>query len=116
MGKCQANPARRKGRNLSPASRPQEGLRGLAALLAPRGDRPSPGGPQGAPQAPPQPQAYQTPPDLGQMFVTLMQRQQSSEQFNRGLGMLAAGFAQPRDRETMINAMQGQSGDPGASS
>lgn len=57
--------------------------------------------------------ATQTPPDLGQMFVQLMQRQQSSEQFNRGLGMLAAGFAQPRDRETMISAMSGQSGDAG---
>jgi hypothetical protein len=62
---------------------------------------------------PPQPQAYQTPPDLGGMFVQLMQRQQSNEQFNRGIGMLAAGFAAPRDRETMINAMSGQSGDAG---
>jgi hypothetical protein len=49
------------------------------------------------------------------MFVQLAQRQQASEQFNRGMGMLAAGFAQPRDRETMVNAMSGQSGgDPGA--
>jgi hypothetical protein len=69
-----------------------------------------PTGPPGGAAPPPQPQAYQTPPDLGQMFVTLMQRQQSSEQFNRGMGMLAAGFAQPRDRETMVNAMSGQSG------
>lgn len=74
----------------------------------------APGGPPGgAPPPPPQPQAYQTPPDLGQMFVTLMQRQQSNEQFNRGMGMLAAGFAAPRDRETMVNAMSGQSGDAG---
>jgi hypothetical protein len=58
--------------------------------------------------------ATQTPPDLGQMFVTLMQRQQSNDQFNRGMGMLAAGFAQPRDRETMVNAMSTPSGDPGA--
>lgn len=58
--------------------------------------------------------ATQTPPDLGQMFVTLMQRQQSNDQFNRGLGMLAAGFAQPRDRETMVNSMSQPSGDPGA--
>ena len=57
--------------------------------------------------------ATQTPPDLGSMFVQLMQRQQANEGFNRGLGMLAAGFANnPRDRETMINAMSGQSGDP----
>jgi hypothetical protein len=58
--------------------------------------------------------AYQTPPDLGQMFVQLMQRQQASEGFNRGLGMLAAGFAAPRDRAAMIDAMSGQGGgDPG---
>jgi hypothetical protein len=79
---------------------------------APGGPGPPNGPPGGAPP-PPQPQAYQTPPDLGQMFVQLMQRQQSNEMFNRGIGMLAAGFAQPRDRATMIDAMSGQSGDAG---
>jgi hypothetical protein len=72
------------------------------------------GGASGASGASPQPQATQTPPDLGQMFLQLTQRQQASEGFNRGLGMLAAGFAQPRDRATMIGAMEGQSGDPGS--
>jgi hypothetical protein len=72
-----------------------------------------PTGPPGGAPPPPQPQAYQTPPDLGQMFVQLMQKQQSNEMFNRGMGMLAAGFAQPRDREAMINSMSGQSGDAG---
>jgi hypothetical protein len=48
------------------------------------------------------------------MFVQLMQKQQSNEMFNRGMGMLAAGFAQPRDREAMINSMSGQSGDAGS--
>ena len=77
------------------------------------GGPPSPGGPGGPAPAPPQPMATQTPPDLGSMFVQLMQRQQANEGFNRGLGMLAAGFAQPRDRATMIDAMSGQSGgDP----
>jgi hypothetical protein len=77
---------------------------------------PSPGAPPGgAAPAPPQPQATQTPPDLGQMFVQLMQRQQADQGFNRGLGMLAAGFAQPRDRATMIDAMsQPTGGDPGS--
>lgn len=78
---------------------------------------PGPGGApgaQGQPSAPPQPQATQTPPDLGQMFLQLTQRQQASEGFNRGLGMLAAGFASPRDRATMIDAMSGQSGDAGS--
>jgi hypothetical protein len=76
-----------------------------------------PGGPQQAQQqqAPPQPMATQTPPDLGSMFVQLMQHQQANEGFNRGLGMMAAGFAQPRDRATMIDAMSGQSGGDPAS-
>ena len=64
-------------------------------------------------QQAPQPQATQTPPDLGQMFLQFVQRQQANEGFNRGLGMLAAGFAQPRDRAAMIDAMSGQSGDAG---
>ena len=68
------------------------------------------GPPGGAAPAPPQPQAYQTPPDLGQMFVQLMQRQQADQGFNRGLGMLAAGFAQPRDRATMVDAMSQPTG------
>ena len=72
-----------------------------------------PGAPPGGAPPPPTPQVMQTPPDLGQMFVQLMQRQQASEGFNRGLGMLAAGFANPHDRATMIDAMSGQSGDAG---
>lgn len=89
-------------------------LAGATPPGAPAGQGGAPGAsgaPPGPPQAPPQPQATQTPPDLGQMFVQLMQRQQASEGFNRGLGMLAAGFAQPRDRAAMIDAMSGQSGD-----
>jgi hypothetical protein len=84
------------------------------------GPSPAPGGPNGPPTGPPggappppQPQAYQTPPDLGSMFVQLMQRQQSNDMFNKGMGMLAAGFAQPRDRETMVNAMSGGGPDAG---
>jgi hypothetical protein len=49
------------------------------------------------------------------MFVQLMQRQQADQGFNRGLGMLAAGFAQPRDRATMVDAMsQPTGGDAGS--
>ena len=75
---------------------------------------PSPGAPPGgAAPAPPTPQVMQTPPDLGQMFVQLMQRQQADQGFNRGLGMLAAGFAQPRDRAAMIDAMSQGGPDAG---
>ena len=46
------------------------------------------------------------------MFVQLMQRQQSNDMFNRGMGLFAAGFANnPRDRETMVNSMSQPSGD-----
>ena len=84
-------------------------LAGPQPSAGPPGGPAGPGGPPGASggppapaqqqqQAPPQPQVYQTPPDLGSMFVQLMQHQQANEQFNRGMGMLAAGFAIPRDR------------------
>ena len=49
------------------------------------------------------------------MFVQLMQRQQADQGFNRGLGMLAAGFANPHDRATMVDAMsQPTGGDAGS--
>lgn len=85
---------------------------GSAAPGGPGPPNGPPGAPGGAPAPTPQPMATQTPSDLGSMFVQLMQRQQANEGFNRGLGMLAAGFASPRDRATMIDAMSGQSGDP----
>ena len=103
---------------LAGAPSPQASPAGPGGPPGASGGPPSPGGPQppGGPPggaAPPQPQAYQTPPDLGSMFVQLMNRQQANDQFNRGMGMLAAGFAAPRDREAMINATSGSSGDAG---
>ena len=103
-------PAGPPGASGGPAA-PTGSTPGIRVVTPPDGP---PGGPPGGqqPQQPPQPMATQTPPDLGSMFVQLMQRQQANEGFNRGLGMLAAGFAQPRDRAMMIDAMSGQSGDP----
>jgi hypothetical protein len=102
----------------TPSAGPPTGAAGPGGPPGASGGPPAPGGPPGGPGGPapppPQPQATQTPPDLGQMFLQLTQRQQASEGFNRGLGMLAAGFAQPRDRATMIGAMEGQSGDAGS--
>ena len=93
---------------------PLAGPQPPAAGPAGQGGAPGASGAPPGPPAAPQPQATQTPPDLGQMFVQLTQQQRASEGFNRGLGMLAAGFAQPRDRAAMIDAMSGQSGDPGS--
>ena len=75
----------------APSAGPPTGAAGPGGPPGASGGPPAPGGPGGPPQAPPQPQATQTPPDLGQMFLRLTQRQQASEGFNRGLGMLAAG-------------------------
>jgi hypothetical protein len=76
-----------------------------------------PAGPQGpAPgpsQPPPQPQAYMSPPDLMNMYMQLAQRSQANESFNRGIGMMAAAFARPGDRQMMLSSMQGQTQDPG---
>jgi hypothetical protein len=99
-------PAGPPGASGGPAA-PTGSTPGIRVVTPPDGP---PGGQQ--PQQAPQPMAYQTPQDLGSMFVQLMQRQQANEGFNRSLGMLAAGFAQPRDRAMMIDAMSGQSGDP----
>ena len=57
-------------------------------------------------QQPPQPQAYQTPPDLGQLYLNLMQRQQANQGINTGLGLLAGAFSHnQQDRDNMIGAM-----------
>lgn len=59
----------------------------------------------------PTPQAYTSPPDLIGMYTQLAQRQQANEGFNRGIGMMAAAFAPPRDRGLIMNSMSGQSGN-----
>jgi hypothetical protein len=64
-------------------------------------------------QAQPQPQAYQTPPDLGQMLVQLTQRQQANEQFNRGLAGLTAAFSPMSQRNSIAHEFDNMTGDPG---
>jgi hypothetical protein len=71
------------------------------------------GAPQGPPPAPPQPQAYTSPPDLMRMYMQMAQRSQANESFNRGIGMMAAAFARPGDRQMMHNSKHGQTQDPG---
>jgi len=78
------------------------------------------GGPDGnqqPPQAPPQPMAYTTPPDLGQMYLQLMQRSQANQMINTGLGLMAYGASHSMDRGRILDAMQSQSAgtpDPNA--
>jgi hypothetical protein len=97
------------------AGQPQPPGGGQPGAPGPAGASPGPAAPNPIQtQQQPNP-AYATPQDLGSMFVTLMQRQQSAEMFNRGLGMIAAGFSPPHDRAMMMQSMEGMSGpDPGS--
>ena len=80
-----------------------------------------PGGPPGGPQqqqqqqqAPPQPQAYQSPPDLMQMYAAVAQRSQANEQFNRGLAGLTAAFSPMSQRNSIAHEWDNMTQDPGA--
>jgi hypothetical protein len=66
----------------------------------------SPPSPPQQQQQPPLPQAYQTPQDMGQLYLQLMQRQQANAGINTGLGLLAGAFSHnQQDRDNMIGAM-----------
>ena len=102
----------------SPAG-PQPGAPGPGAPNAgggpPGAPGPDPGGQQQQQQqAPPQPQVYQSPPDLAQMYLALSQRDQARQQFNSGLGLLAASMYPGRHPEMIMKAMSGGGEDPGS--
>jgi len=65
------------------------------------------------PAAPPQPQAYQSSPDMMQMYAQLMQHQAGQEQFNRGLGMLLSSAARPWNRQAIQQQWSGMTPDAG---
>ena len=71
-----------------------------------------PGPPPGAPPAPPQPQIYQSPPDLAQMYMQLQQHDTASNQFYSGLGLLAAGMYPGRNPNASMKWAQGMQQDP----
>ena len=85
---------------------------------APPPGAPPGGGPPGGPQAqqqqqaPPTPQVYQSPPDLAQMYMALSQRDQASNQFYSGLGLLAAGMYPGRNPNASMKWAQGMQQDP----
>jgi hypothetical protein len=89
-----------------------------AAGPAPVGGPPAtppgpPGGPpgQGQPpqqdQQPPQPKAYQSPQDLGQMYLQLVQQQGAKEGFWRGLAGLAASAYPGRTSPALMQTISG---------
>lgn len=53
------------------------------------------------------PNAFQSPSDLGQMYLAMVQRQQASNQFNQGLGLFAASAYPGRRPDIIMNAMRG---------
>jgi hypothetical protein len=81
-------------------------------MLNPRGgDRTPGGGPMGggapAPGAPAQPQAYTTAPDLMELYDSLSKRNRKEQSLDRGIGLIAASFAQPENRDFIMNAFGG---------
>jgi hypothetical protein len=90
--------------------------------------------PQQAPQAPPPtapqgiptsvtnpapaaqtPQAYQSPPDLANMYIELMKKNQNAQQLDSGMNLIAAGLSNsPANRAALISA-SGQHGSGGMS-
>lgn len=107
-----------------------------SASPAPSPPAAGPGVPPGPPQPPPQPQAYTSPPDLlrlnaalaqapqpqqqpppgdlTSLYLQMAQRSQANETFNRGAGLLAASMYPGRRPDLIMNAMTGQTQDPGA--
>lgn len=78
----------------------------------PAGPQGAPAGPGGPPPAQPQPQAYQSPPDLGQMYLQLVQRQQQASGIDRGLGALFSAMAKPVNKQAMLGAFGGDEINP----
>jgi hypothetical protein len=87
---------------------------------------PAPGAPP-PPGSPPQPTAlqstpdmsasYQTlanPPNLMSLYIQLQQRQQASDQINRGLALIAANHSAPSMRQSIMEAMTGGGQDAGS--
>lgn len=57
-----------------------------------------------------QPAAYQTPPDLMNLYTQLLERQDRNSMIEKGIGMLGASFAQPQNRANIVGAFSGGSG------
>lgn len=94
---------------------------GPQPLAGPNAPQAGPAGPGGspnasggspAPQAPPQPQAYTSPPDLAQAYLALSGRDQASNQFYNGLALLSAGMYPGRNPKASMQWAQGMQQDP----
>lgn len=106
-----------------PGAPPPSSAPGGGGPPPPGGPQAAPGGPQGAPgaqqppQQPPQPQAYQSPPDMASMYMELAGRAAAERGFNSGLAMIAAGAypgRTPGGVGPLANAMNAGVQDPSA--
>lgn len=81
------------------------------------GTPPTPGAPPagspGPQQQPQQPQAYQSPADMQNMYLQLVQRSRAEDQFNRGLALFAASAYPGRRPDLIMNSIP-PAQDPGA--
>lgn len=76
------------------------------AAGAPAGTPPGGGAPQ--PHTPPQPTALQSQPDMLSLYSELMDRSRKESSIDRGMNLIAAGFAAPENRAALINSGGGQ--------
>lgn len=75
----------------------------------------APGAPAGAPGAAPDlaqlqqenDEVYKSPNDMLTLYTKLMERQQNVARFDRGIGLIMAGFAHPENRAAIINTLGG---------
>lgn len=80
----------------APAPTPQAGDRTSVAASTDPGTTP--------PQDPQQPAAYTSPPQLMELYMNLLDRQERNESLNQGIGMVAASLAQDGNRQAILQA------------
>lgn len=97
---------------------PAGGATGTAAPQPPAQPQPPPKGvdtPVTQPAPEPTPTSLQSPPDLANMYLKLMERNRNAARLDSGLTTIAAGFAQEENRPALLrmaeNAATGKAGD-----
>lgn len=81
----------------------------LQQALGGGGTAPAAPGTPGAPTpgTPAQPQAYTTPPQLLELYDSLMSRSTRERRIDSGIGLIASSFAQPENRSSIMQAASG---------
>ena len=98
-----ATPAELRGAQMSP---PPQG--------APPGPQAAPPPPNPLPQSGPPSVASQSPPDLVNLYMKLMQQQRSGSAIDHGLALMASSYAAPGTEGQIMHSMDNQQQDPSA--